>query len=87
MKDFATFVQLVHSTSNLEMLEDLLVGITTQKEREEIVSRINIVEKLIEKIPQQQIAKELGVGVATVTRGSKELKNGRFKALKATYVD
>ena len=32
--------------------------------------------------PHHRIAEDLGVGVATVTRGSKELQDGKFKVLR-----
>ncbi len=32
-------------------------------------------------IPQAKIAKDLGVGIATVTRGSRQLREGRFKVI------
>lgn len=60
-----------------EMLT-FLQGILTPQELEEIPTRLQIVKKLKQGIAQHQIAKELNVGVATVTRGSKEIQKGRF---------
>jgi TrpR family transcriptional regulator, trp operon repressor len=82
MKDFSDFVELVHSIRNKELLEDLLIGVTTEGERKELVRRVQIIQKLVKGIPQLQIAGDLNVGIATVTRGSKELSAGRFKALR-----
>ncbi len=59
-------------------MQEFLKGIFTPQELEEIPTRLQIVKKLKQGIPQHQIAKELNVGVATVTRGSKEIKKGRF---------
>jgi TrpR family trp operon transcriptional repressor len=84
MPDFHDFVQLVHSIKDEATLEDLLVGITTDNERAEFVRRIEIVKRLLSGSPQHQIASDLGVGVATVTRGSKELAQGRFQVLRKT---
>lgn len=64
--------------SSQEML-DFLKGILTPKEFAELATRIQIVKLLKEDLPHQEIARRLGVGVATVTRGSRELKMGRFK--------
>ncbi len=75
-------ISLILTIKDKSLLEDFLRGILTQKELEEIQLRLEIVKKLIKGEPQHKIAKELGVGVATVTRGSKELKLGRFKVLK-----
>jgi TrpR family trp operon transcriptional repressor len=63
------------------MLGDFLFGVTTPKERDELVRRVEIVNRLLLSEPQQKIAADMGVGVATVTRGSKELAQGRFKFL------
>lgn len=62
-------------------MEAFLKGILTEKEIDELTTRLNIVILLKNGISQHAIAKKLGVGVATVTRGSKELKKGRFKTL------
>lgn len=56
-----------------------LEGILTPKELDTLLTRIEIVKKLKQGLPHHQIAEELQVGVATVTRGSKELQQGRFK--------
>ena len=61
-----------------EML-DFLKGILTPKELEELVMRLQIVKLLKKGLPHQEIARRLEVGVATVTRGSRELRMGRFK--------
>ena len=79
MATFKEFIEIVSSIDDEAILEDLLVGITTDKERTELTQRIEIIRQLVKGVPQQQIAKNLGVGVATVTRGSKELSQGRFK--------
>lgn len=57
---------------------EFLQGILTLQELEEIPTRLQIVKKLKEGVSQHQIAQDLGVGVATVTRGSKEIQKGRF---------
>ena len=58
---------------------DFLEGILTQKELSEISLRLQIVKRLKAGEPQRKIADQLGVGIATITRGSKELQLGRFK--------
>ena len=61
--------------------KDFLHGILTVKELEEIPMRLEIVKLLKKGVPQHVIAKKLGIGVETVTRGLKELKLGRFKTI------
>jgi len=63
-----------------EML-DFLKGILTPKEFDEVVTRLQIVKLLKKGLPHQEIARRLKVGVATVTRGSRELRIGRFKKI------
>ena len=62
-----------------EQMFDLLRGILTLNEFNELARRLEIVKLLKKGVSQHQIAKKLKVGVATVTRGSRELKMGRFK--------
>lgn len=82
MSDFNDFIELTHSIQDKEMLGDFLIGVTTDKERGELAQRVEIIKRLIAGEPQAKIASDLGVGIATVTRGSKELSQGRFKVLK-----
>ncbi len=67
------------ANKDLEEMTDFLRGILTSKELSELSARLEIVKMLKQRIPQHTIAEKLGVGVATVTRGSKELQQGRFK--------
>ncbi len=59
-----------------------LEGILTPKELLELPTRLEIVKLLKNGVAQHEIAGRLGVGIATVTRGSKELQKGRFKNVK-----
>ncbi len=82
MSNFNDFINLTYSIRDKKVLEDFLFGVTTDKERAELTQRVEIVKRLIAGEPQQRIAADLGVGIATVTRGSKELSQGRFKVLR-----
>lgn len=62
-------------------MENFLHGLFTERELEEIPQRIQIVKMLKKGMPQREIAEELGIGVATVTRGSTEIKKGRFRSI------
>ena len=74
-KLIATFLKM----DTNEKMVNFLEGTLTPKELIELTKRLQIVEMLKKGISQHQIAKKLGVGIATVTRGSKELQKGRFK--------
>jgi len=67
--------------SKVEML-DFLKGILTPSELDELTTRLQIVKMLKKGLPHQEIARRLKVGVATVTRGSRELRLGRFSKVR-----
>lgn len=83
--EFKDVVSLIYETKDKELLGDFLTGLTTSKERRELAMRVEIIQQLLAGIPQQKIAQDLGVGIATVTRGSKELADGKFKVLRERY--
>ena len=62
-----------------EQMQNLLSGLLTPKEAEEFVKRIKIVQMIKSGMSHHDIAEKLGVGVATVTRGSKEIQQGKFQ--------
>ncbi len=72
------FIDHIASFEDRAELESFLLAILTPKELEELPKRLEIVKMLKQGIPHHRIAQELGVGVATVTRGSKEIKSGGF---------
>ncbi len=82
MSDFKDIILIISTTRDRSSLEDLLLGLTTASERQELAQRLEIVKRLLAGQPQHKIAADLGVGVATVTRGSKALAKGRFKVLR-----
>ena len=63
---------LVHNSP--EAMEKTLRELLTEGELADVANRLQIIEMLQEGIPQRQIADKLGVGIATVTRGSHHLK-------------
>ena len=60
-------------------MRDFLYAILTPKEINQLSTRLKIVQMLKKGVPQQKISKVLKVGIATVTRGSRELRNQRFQ--------
>lgn len=75
-------VTLFAKTTDDNLMENLLSGILTPGERAEIAQRLQIIKLLLDGMPQAKIAKDLGVGIATVTRGSRAVKSGYFKVLQ-----
>lgn len=72
-------ITLLLSIKTEAEMRDFLQGILTPQELVEIPHRLAIVKMLKKGISQQDIAVRLKVGIATVTRGSKELQKGRFQ--------
>lgn len=70
--------ELLAINSEKEM-QEFLHGLFTTQETEAIPRRLEIIKLLKKGVSQHEIAKKLGVGIATVTRGSKELKMNKFK--------
>ena len=64
-----------------ELLRAFLEDILTPTEYKEIPTRWQIVKQLARGISQREIAKNLHVSIATITRGSRELldKKGGFQ--------
>lgn len=71
---------LIKVNDEADML-DLLRGLLTPMELEEISRRLQIVKLLKSGKSQREVAETLNVGIATVTRGSKEIQQGRFKQI------
>ena len=57
-----------------EAMEKSLRDLLTVGELADVANRLQIIEMLQKGVPQRQIADKLGVGIATVTRGSHHLK-------------
>lgn len=57
-----------------EQMEEALRDLLTSNELLDVANRLQIFEMLERGVPQRQIAEKLGVGIATVTRGSNAMK-------------
>lgn len=79
---FKEFVDFVYSIRGYDDFLDFLDGITSDKDKENLPKRVQIVKKLLAGENQHAIAEELGVGVATVTKGSKLVARDYFRVLK-----
>lgn len=70
------------------LLRDFLVDMLSPAEYSKITRRWQIVKQLWQGVSQRQIAKNLKVSIATITRGSRELldeEGGFQKVLKKLY--
>ncbi|MCO4837540.1 MAG: transcriptional regulator [Oceanospirillaceae bacterium] len=69
---------LMTQTSAQQMLA-ALEGLLTPYEQQELINRLQIFELLSKGVSQRRVAQQLGVGIATVTRGSRALQAGSYK--------
>lgn len=74
-------IEALLKAKNHEDMLDLLKGLLTIGEINEIACRLQIIKLLKSGVPQREIAQRLKVGIATVTRGSREIKLGRFSKI------
>ncbi|GAA3938455.1 Trp family transcriptional regulator [Litoribacillus peritrichatus] len=68
-------VEHLLKANDTEAMNQTLQGLLTPSELSEISKRLQIFKLLEAGMPQRQIAETLGVGIATVTRGSRALKD------------
>jgi TrpR family trp operon transcriptional repressor len=62
-----------------EHMSAALEGLLTPYEQQELINRLQIFELLSQGVSQRQVAQQLGVAIATVTRGSRALQAGSYK--------
>lgn len=74
IKYLAQLVNHLLSQDSPESMEKALRDLLTAGELADVANRLQIIEMLLQGVPQRQIADKLGVGIATVTRGSHHLK-------------
>jgi TrpR family trp operon transcriptional repressor len=65
---------LLHSLPDSAAIEEFLQVLFTPQELQQIPQRLAILELLSKGATQREIASSLGVGIATVTRGAREMK-------------
>ncbi len=74
--DWKQLVDLVKQAADNDQHEMLLTMLMTPDERDALVARVNIFCELLKgEMSQRQVSQMLGVGIATITRGSNELKS------------
>jgi len=63
---------------NADRLRNTLEGLLTPAELQAISQRLQIIRLLKAGLSQRAVAQQLGVGIATVTRGSRALQAGKL---------
>lgn len=73
--EWQVLIALFQSAFNDNKAEQLFRLIFTEDERQVLPTRVQIIKYLLEgKINQRELKDRLGIGIATVTRGSNSLK-------------
>ncbi|MDW1497673.1 MULTISPECIES: trp operon repressor [Vibrio] len=75
-KNWQQIIELIRTSMGTQQDDMLLTMLMSRDERESLISRVNIINELLKgELSQRQISQMLGVGIATITRGSNELKS------------
>ena len=72
-------INILFNINSKSEMRNFLLGLFTVREMEELTKRLKIIRMLKKGNTQKYIAQKLQVGIATVTRGSKEIQKGKFK--------
>ena len=83
-KAFKQLAQALATSQNPLQIEGMLTALLTAKEVQDLGNRLEIVRLLKSGKTQREVSTELGVGIATVTRGAKALNAGVFDQLLNT---
>jgi TrpR family trp operon transcriptional repressor len=86
---FADLARALSKTSDSALIEDFLRCLLTPSETADIAARWALVKALQVQTPQREIAKNLGISLCKITRGSRELKktNSAFRRLLAVNAE
>ncbi len=76
-----TLLKLLQNIKSEPEARDFLESMFSPEEIETFEKRVKIIKMLLKNKSHREISTKLNVGIATVTRGSKELKLGHFKFL------
>jgi TrpR family transcriptional regulator, trp operon repressor len=73
------------SSADPSLVEEFLYSLFTSSEADEIAKRWALVKQIAGGRPQREIAKDLGLSLCKITRGSRELKkeSSAFKRMLA----
>jgi TrpR family trp operon transcriptional repressor len=74
--DIALLIKLMSAIDGSAELLEFLGAILTPAELKTMGERARIIERLLAGEKQRDIAKNIGAGLSTVSRGSRELKYG-----------
>ena len=73
-KNIAELANALAMTGDSTLVKDFLHCLLTPAEIADVAARWALVKALKRKTPQREIAKDLGISLCKITRGSRELK-------------
>jgi TrpR family trp operon transcriptional repressor len=73
-ENFGELSRLLAHSNDPDLIAAFLRCILTPAETADIAARWALVKALKDKVPQREIAKDLGISLCKITRGSRELK-------------
>jgi TrpR family trp operon transcriptional repressor len=73
-ENLAELTNVLAGSGDPDFIRELLRCLLTQGEIADIAARWALVKALKRKIPQREIAKDLGISLCKIVRGSRELK-------------
>ena len=73
---FDEIYEIFTSIKDPKEAQDFFEDMFTPQELETLAERWQLVSRLLEGLPQRKIAEDLGIAVATVSRGSRQIKYG-----------
>ena len=73
-ENFTELARALSKVGDRALIEEFLRCLLTQAEIADVAGRWALVKALRQKIPQREIARDLGVSLCKITRGSRELK-------------
>ena len=81
------FTKLLTETNDVVTMTLLLKALFTSKELKELENRISIFQMLLKGKKQREISEELGVGIATVTRGAQAYENEEIFKIESNIIN
>lgn len=85
---YQSLLQHLSQLTDIAELNAVLSALLTDKEQQDIANRIKIFDLLDQGVTQRTISQQLGVGIATVSRGARamqQLDNDAIDALLQTH--
>lgn len=81
LQAYQSLVQHLTELTDSKDIEAVLSALLTDKELQDIANRVRIFDLLQQGVTQRVISQQLGVGVATVSRGAKALQRQQNQAI------